>query len=139
MRKFGENQNLFQILLIKVNRDMFSFPFNKIYFHNNSSLKQYLGGTILEFLILLFLINISVGFLAQTFEPAPPPPPQSGMFDYRVPPWIDSKLCKRRLLLIFRQNLHENLLLRKSLKEKVMSVQRSEEHIKMHNKTLSQK
>ena len=30
----GENQTLFHILLIKVNRDMFFSPFNKIYFHN---------------------------------------------------------------------------------------------------------
>ena len=34
MQNFSENQNLFQILLIKVNRDMFFFLFNKIYFHN---------------------------------------------------------------------------------------------------------
>ena len=30
----GENQNLLQILLIKINRDMLFFTFNKIYFHN---------------------------------------------------------------------------------------------------------
>ena len=34
MRNLGENQNLFQILLIKVKRDMFFFPFNKNYFDN---------------------------------------------------------------------------------------------------------
>ena len=34
MRNIDENQNLFHILLIKANRDMFFFPFNKIYFHN---------------------------------------------------------------------------------------------------------
>ena len=45
MRNLGENQTLFQILLIKVNRDMFFFSFNKIYFHNpqnNFSFKKYL-------------------------------------------------------------------------------------------------
>ena len=34
MRNLGENQNLFQILFIKVKRDVFFFPFNKNYFHN---------------------------------------------------------------------------------------------------------
>ena len=52
MRNLGENQNLFQIPLIKINRDMFFFPFNKIYFQNpqnNFSFKRYIGGMILAF------------------------------------------------------------------------------------------
>ena len=49
MRNLGENQNLFQILLIKVNRDMSSLPFNKIYFKTIFHLKKYVGGMILTF------------------------------------------------------------------------------------------
>ena len=52
MRILGENQNLLQILLIKVNKVMFFFPFNKIYFHNPPKqffINKYSGGMILAF------------------------------------------------------------------------------------------
>ena len=42
MQNLGKNQNLFQILFIQANRDMFFFSFNKIYFpkpQNNFSFK----------------------------------------------------------------------------------------------------
>ena len=54
MRNLIQNQDLLQILLMKVNRDVFFSPFNKIYFHNppkqfKKIFQKYLGGKILAF------------------------------------------------------------------------------------------
>ena len=98
MRNLGENQNLFQILLIKVNRDMIFFPFNKIYFHIPH--KQFFIEKIFrgyDFSILAFynIADLDKYFgvfgselrasfrLCLTIE-CPPPPPKRGGIDLRA-------------------------------------------------------
>ena len=75
MRNLSENQNLFQILLIKQSGDMVFFSLNKIYFHKPqfSIFKKYLGGMVLAFytVILLFLINI-LGVFGSDLRGSPP-------------------------------------------------------------------
>ena len=69
----GKDQNLFQILLIKVNRDMLLLSFNKIYFHNTPKqffIEKYLGGMILVFYNSAIFDKYFV-VLAHSFEPAP--------------------------------------------------------------------
>ena len=83
MRNLGENQNLFQILLIKLNRDMFLFPLNKIYFHNPQnkfSFIKYLGGMILAF---YNIATFDKYFWVSWLRPSSQSP---CMFDYRMPP-----------------------------------------------------
>ena len=76
MQNLGEDQYLFQILLIKVNRGMFflSFLITRFIFtipQNNFSFKKYLGGMILAFYNIA-IFDKYFGVLAQTFQPAPP-------------------------------------------------------------------
>ena len=49
MRSLCENQDLFQIILIKVSRDMFFFPFNKIYSPKTFFTQKLFRGMILAF------------------------------------------------------------------------------------------
>ena len=67
MRNLCENQNLFQILIIKVKRDMYLFPFNKTIFtipqNNSLFLKKHLGGMVLaSYNISIFDNALSVHF-----------------------------------------------------------------------------